>query len=76
MKAKYWHVQTPEMVEQEISMTFIGTIKSSRPGYVWLCSPGGNKIMEVPNHCVKRSSREECAKRLEFDALHNKRGMN
>ena len=63
MKPKHYRVQTPEG-----SFSWIGgETKLAGDHDVWLCTPGGERVLRVPANCVRESSREETTVRIEQD---------
>ncbi|MBI4662161.1 MAG: hypothetical protein HY735_25355 [Verrucomicrobia bacterium] len=72
MNPKHFHVQTPEG-----SFTWIGgSIEPAGNGDVWLCNPGGERVLKASAKCVRESSREETARRILEDRRAAKAPMN
>jgi len=68
----YFHVSTPDA-----SFTFLGGPSSPADnGDVWLTNPSGEHVLKVPASCVRESSREKTAKRIEDDRVASKAPMN
>ena len=62
-KIHYFRVSKPSG-----AFTFIGgPIKPGSPGKVWLCQPDGEPVLEVRAECVKPTTRQETAKRIQAD---------
>lgn len=51
------------------SLTYIGgPLKpSKRPGHVWLTTPAGERLIELPRVCVRPSSKAEMLERVSQD---------
>jgi len=67
----YYLVETPE-----VSFSWIGgPTRPAGPGKVWLTNPDGTPVLEIEASCVRRTTREETAKRIEADRRANKAPM-
>ena len=72
MNPKHYHVQTSEG-----SFTWIGgETQPADNGHVWLCTPGGERVLRVPAECVRESNREETARRIIEDRRASKAPLN
>jgi hypothetical protein len=61
----YFLIETPE-----VTLTFIGSVQHDplAPGMVWLCAPGGRRLIQCPGKWVAESTREQTAQRILADA--------
>lgn len=55
-----------ELPETGLALTWIGggLKPSKRPGHVWLTTPGGDPVLEVPAAQVHPSTPEDTARRI------------
>jgi len=68
----YFHVSTPDA-----SFTFLGGPSSPADnGDVWLTNPSGEHVLKVPASCVRRSNREETARRIVETRIPSKAPLN
>ena len=52
----------------EVSFSWIGgETRPAGTGMLWLCKSDGEPVLKVPANCVRRTTREETAKRIEAD---------
>jgi len=71
-KVHYFRVEMPEG-----GFMFLGgPTKPAGPGKVWLCTPDGGQILEVQEHCVTPTTRQETARRIEADRRAAKAPLN
>jgi hypothetical protein len=73
MTANYFLVETPE-----VTFTFIGSVQHDEltPGLVWLCTPGGQRLLQCPAKCVSESTREQTAERIMDDRRASRAPLN
>ena len=72
MNPKHFHVQIPEG-----SFTWIGgSLEPASNGDVWLCNPGGERVLKVPGRYVKETTQEETARRIVEDRRGSKAPLN
>jgi len=54
-----------DLPETGMALSWIGGgLKPSRPGYVWLTTPAGKPVLEVPKAHVHPSNPADCARRI------------
>jgi hypothetical protein len=67
-----------ELPEAGMAITWIGggLKPSNHPEHVWLTTPGGSPVLEVPRAHVHPTNKQELAQRILADRMADKAPMN